>query len=383
MTFSFRFFTQVFVTVLFRSKAPNVWVWLRRAIVLLASYALFIVVETGNWIGFLLDNILFPGYRVQPIDKPVFIIGNPRSGTTFLQRLLARDTANFSCLKMWEIFFAPSITQRKIVWTLGAVDRWVGAPIKHVFDRLDARIRASTKVHRVGLHMPEEDEYLFLHTASTIIPGLLFAVLELAYPYVFFDRDIPPEEQARVMEFYAGCIRRHLYAHQTPGHFLSKNPYFTPKVGALRAAFPDARFILLVRNPLRVIPSYTSLSEYLVRVLYTKKASSMRDYVLTATQHWYRYPASRLAGAPDSFTEVKFEEMIRDPQATLTAIYRHFDLEIIPAFATILQQETERTRTYKSEHVYSLEEMGFTREEILDTYSDVFEKWGYEMNHET
>jgi len=378
MTFNFRFFAKVFVTVVFGSKAPNAWIWLRRAVVLVASYALFIVVEIGNWTGFLLDDLLFPGYRRQPIDKPVFIVGNPRSGTTFLQRLLARDTANFSCFKMWEIFFAPSITQRKIVWALGTVDRWVGAPVKHIFDWVDARLRASTKIHRLGLHAPEEDEYLLLHTASTIIAGLLFAVPALIEPYVFFDRDIPPEEQARVIAFYAGCIRRHLYAHKTQGRFLSKNPYFAPKVGALQKAFPDAHFIIPVRNPLNVIPSYASLSQYVVRTLYTKRAFSLHDYVLMATQHWYRYPASRLADTPDSFTEVKFEDMVRDPQATVTAIYRRLGFEISPTFDTILQQETERARAHKSQHEYSLEEMGFTREEVLTTYCDIFEKWGYE-----
>jgi len=383
MTFNFRFFVKVFVTVLFRSKSPNAWIWLRRAVVLLASYALFIVVETGNWTGFLLDNILFPGHRTQPIEKPVFIIGNPRSGTTFLQRLLARDTANFSCLKMWEIFFAPSITQRKIVWALGALDRWIGAPVKHIVDRVEARIRASTKLHKVGLRAPEEDEYLLLHTASTIVAGLLFAVPELAAPYVFFDCDIPPEEQARLMAFYAGCIRRHLYAHKAQGHFLSKNPYFTPKVAALRGAFPDAHFIVLTRNPLHMLPSYASLSWYVVRLLYTKKMFSIRDYVLTATQHWYRYPALRLVDKPDSFVEVKFEDMVHNPQATVRTIYQHLGFEISPAFDTILQQETERARAHKSQHEYSLEEMGFTREEILTMYSDIFEKWGYEKNHES
>ena len=383
MTFNFRFFAVVFVTVLFRSRAPTVWVWLRRVVVLLASYALFVVVETGNWIGFFLDTILFPNHRTQPIDKPVFIIGNPRSGTTFLQRLLARDTANFSCLKMWEIFFAPSITQRKFVWALGWLDRLVGAPVKHIFDRGEARLRASTKIHRVGLRAPEEDEYLLLHTASTIIPGLLFAVLELADPYIFFDRDIPLEEQARVMAFYTECIRRHLYARRAQGHFLSKNPYFTPKVGALRTAFPDARFIILARNPLNAVPSYASLSQLVVGLLYTNKALSMRDYVLKSTQYWYRYPASRLADTPESFIEVKFEDMVHDPQAMVQTIYQHFGLEISPAFDTILQQETKRARTYKSEHEYSLREMGFTREEILTTYSDIFEKWGFEKNQES
>ena len=69
MTFNFRFFVKTFVWVLFRSKSPNAPVWLRRAIVLLASYALFITVETGNWTGFLLDDLLFPGHRQQKIEE--------------------------------------------------------------------------------------------------------------------------------------------------------------------------------------------------------------------------------------------------------------------------------------------------------------------------
>jgi hypothetical protein len=35
-----------------------------------------------------LDRVFFRGYRKQPIDRPIFIVGNPRSGTTFLHRLL-------------------------------------------------------------------------------------------------------------------------------------------------------------------------------------------------------------------------------------------------------------------------------------------------------
>ena len=251
--------------------------------------------------------------------------------------------------------------------------------MKRIIAWVEGRIRASTKLHKVGLRTPEEDEYLLLHTASTIIVGLYLAVPEMAAPYVFFDRDIPPQEQARVMAFYAGCVRRHLHAHRFQGHFLSKNPYFTPKIGALSTTFSDARFIVLVRNPLNVIPSYTSLSSLVQRILYGKKALDNHEYILTATQHWYRYPQERLAGAPDaSFIEVKFEDMVRDPQKTVAAIYRHLGFEISPDFARILREETERARHYRSQHQYSIAALGYTREQILTLYADVFEQWNFD-----
>ena len=38
-----------------------------------------------------LDHVFYPRHRKQAIDRPIFIIGNPRSGTTFLHRLLTRS----------------------------------------------------------------------------------------------------------------------------------------------------------------------------------------------------------------------------------------------------------------------------------------------------
>lgn len=383
MTFNFRFLVKVFFWVLFKAKAPNVWFWLRRTVVLLGSYLLFLTVESGNWTGFLIDELLFPEYRDRKIETPVFIVGNPRSGTTFLQRLMARDAENFTCLKMWEILFAPSITQRKVVWSLADVDRIIGHPIKKIVDWIEVRILDSTKLHKVGIRSPEEDEYLLLHRASTIVPGLYFLAHDLAWPYIFFDRDIPQKEQTRVMDFYGACIRRHQRAHRTRKHFLSKNPYFTPKIGALAKAFPGAKFIVMVRNPLNVIPSYTSLSSYVLRILYGKNTEPNYDYILRATQHWYRHPQAQLADAPeDSYIFVNFDELVRDPHTTVAAIYARLGFEIEPAFEEILREATEKAKRYVSQHKYSVEEMGYTREQILTTYSDIFEQWGFDTGEE-
>jgi len=56
-----------------------------------------------HWLGFLLDDIFFRGYRTIDIKKPVFIVGIPRSGTTLFQRVLARDIDNFTGYDLWEL----------------------------------------------------------------------------------------------------------------------------------------------------------------------------------------------------------------------------------------------------------------------------------------
>ncbi len=70
----------------------------------------FVVLQLRQAISALtmaLDGVFFSGWRTEPIDRPIFIVGNPRSGTTFPHRLLlgAGDTAAF---ELFEMLFRPS-----------------------------------------------------------------------------------------------------------------------------------------------------------------------------------------------------------------------------------------------------------------------------------
>ena len=90
MLFNFRLLFRVTCRSLFGTSGTHARLTPKRFGVLLIVAGLYCLAEITAWIGFLLDSIFFSGYRDQPVRKPVFIIGPPRSGTTFLQRLLAR-----------------------------------------------------------------------------------------------------------------------------------------------------------------------------------------------------------------------------------------------------------------------------------------------------
>ena len=131
-TFNFKLSLKQTYVALFRSKGTHFQLSPRRVLVLIIFYVLFPVVEISNWLGFLLDDIFFPRYREQKLKNPVFVVGNYRSGTTFLHRLLAKDRRTFTAMEGWEIFIAPSITQRKILnfWVL--VDHLLGGAFPEV-----------------------------------------------------------------------------------------------------------------------------------------------------------------------------------------------------------------------------------------------------------
>lgn len=386
MGFDFKGFVRFTCKSLFNSRGTNYRLTSRRIAWLALFYAVFPVVELVTWIGLLLDELLFPGYRQQGIRQPVFIVGNPRSGTTFLQRLLARDEKNFNSMRTWEMLLAPSITMRKVISGLSALDRRLGSPLHRCLGLLEETWQEENTVHRIAVRAPEEDEYLLTHIWSNLKIWLYAAMLDEAERYTHFDAKMPPTEKERIMTFYTRCVQRHLYAHGgSDVHYLAKNPHFTPMIDALYDCFPDVRIIYLARSPLDMIPSYISLKEREWRILGDPVDEvGSRDYILDMAEHWYSYPLERLEhAAQDSYIVVNFNDLVNQAGQTVAEIYERFGLEIGPAFAEVLRKAAERARHHQSEHKYSLEAVGLSREQIVDRYEDVFDRFGFDTRADT
>ena len=381
LAFNFRGVLRFTYKSLFQSRGTNYHLTAKRVGVLLISYTAYFLLELVTWAGLLLDEILFPGYRDVEIKQPVYIVGNPRSGTTFLQRLLARDEATFNAMRTWEMLLAPSITMRKVFWTLSRLDRRLGGPVHRLLGMLEESWQEDNVVHRIAIRAPEEDEYLLIHIFSSLKIWLYAAMLDETAPYTHFDSQMPEEKKERIMGFYKRCVQRHLYAHgDSDRHYLAKNPHFSPMVDALYEHLPGAKIIYLARNPLDMIPSYISLKENEWQLLGNPvEEYGSREYVLDMAEHWYTYPLERLEQAPqDSYIVVNFEDLVTSARETVREIYDRFGLEHNPAFDEILQQAAERARNHESEHEYSLQEMGLTREQIVTRYRGVFQRFGFD-----
>ena len=357
----------------------------RRVATLLAFYVGFPLLELTVWLGFLVDNILFRAHRQEQVRTPVFIVGNPRSGTTFLHRLLAKDSDRFSTMKMWEILFAPSITQRRVVGGLTEIDRWLGGPVRKRLDRTEQGWQEQNVMHEVSLREPEEDDYLLLHIWSALTTGLSAGLLGEAIPYTYFDTALPKANRDRIMAFYKGCLRGHLYADRSVHRgrkrtYLAKNPALCPKLDTVLNHFPDAKIIYLVRSPLEMLPSYVNMMMFSWRVLGIPiEDHALRDYLMEMARHWYTHPLEILEKLPpDRHVIVKYDDLVTAPEQTVREIYNRLGFGIGPAFVRVLQEESNRASSYSSRHAYSLEENGLSRKEILDRYRDIFQRFGFE-----
>jgi len=245
VAFNLKAFIRFLYKSLFKSKGTNYRLTPKRAGLLALAFVIYSLVESMIWLGFLCDEILFPGYREVRIKEPVYIVGNPRSGTTFLQRLLAKDEEMFSTMRTWEMLLAPSVTMRRLFGALSRLDRRLGSPLHRALGMLEESWQEDNVVHRIALRAPEEDEYLLVHIFSTLKIWLYVAMLDEAERYTYFDSRMPEEEKERIMTFYARCLQRHLYAHGETGtepsdakHYLAKNPHFSPMIDTLYELLP-------------------------------------------------------------------------------------------------------------------------------------------------
>jgi hypothetical protein len=358
----------------------------RRIAILLAFYLIFPLLELAIRIGFFCDDIFFRDHRKESIDGPVFIIGNPRSGTTFLHRLLSKDVERFSTMRMWEILFAPSITLRRGIKACGALLERMGFSLNKRLERIERGWHEQAVMHKVSLTEPEEDDYLLLHIWSALTTGLSAGLLKEAIPYTFFDMALRKEKKHRIMAFYKKCIQRHLHANQcdqnTRRHYLAKNPALCPKIDTLLEELPGAKIIYLVRNPLEMFPSYLSMMAFSWQILGIPiDDTKLRDYILEMSRHWYRYPLERLKEAPEeSYVIIRYNDLVNDPEGTVATLYRRFGFQISPYFAQVLREEAAKARLFRSRHRYLLDETGLSRDQIVSYYREVFERFRFDTS---
>ena len=378
MYFDFRTFFRLAYLSFFKWQDTPLPLTFKRVVFLTAFFTIFPLVQLFNGICFLLDDIFFPNWRKTKITKPIFIVGNPRSGTTFIHRVMARDEDRFFCFRTWELIF-PAIIQKKALSLLGRIDRLAGSILSKRTKRKEQEFFNNfNRIHRIGLFSPEEDDKLLVHNFS--FHGLIwFFPFDELSRFHHFDQLVKPKDRKRIMTFYKNCLKRQAFFKGADRHLLSKNPVSSLKIDSLYEYFPDCRIIYMVRNPLEVVPSTINMAhEIWSRTGKMEGGYPFQSKVYDTVKLFYNYPLSRLAQAPQySYTMVKYEDLVRHPSQVIQAVCLHLGFQITPQFQKILEEEEERARGYISSHVYSLDQFQIPREQIISDLDHVFKRFNF------
>lgn len=326
-----------------------------------------------------LDNVCVPRFRRVEVRSPLFIIGHPRSGTTFLHRLL-NQTREFCAFEAWEIFL-PSLVARRI--------------LKGFIERLIRQNRKTYQPKEVGheglLDEIEEEELLFMFNGNT---QFVTCVSPLAFSDWDFselvDADAQPEPIRRAtMAFLKGCFQRQIcWTGKT--QVVAKMNYSGMRIRSLLDAFPGGKIVYVVRSPLEAIPSHLTLHRNMFDHMWGLKRiprARLARYYERRYRHnvaFYRHLEDLLAKGvvpPGQLLVLRYDELREDLAATIDKIAEFAGLalsgELRQAIAAHGREQKAYQRPHKNLH---LEEFGLTEERVREDLAFMFDKYGFEQS---
>jgi hypothetical protein len=333
-------------------------------------------------LGRALDHILFPAFRRQEIRRPVFIIAPPRSGTTFLQKLLARNREIFAPVLMYQTIF-PSITLQKIILAFAGLSRRRDGFLGLLVTWVERRFFSGwDNMHKMRLAQPEEDDGFFVYTFVTEAIYLLFPYVRLLWGAGFAD-DLPAPQRRRLMRYYRSCLQRHLYLHGKNKILLSKATQLSGSVLCLREEFPDARVINILRNPAESIASHVSVFYPVwkwVNPTLPKKNQASLEYAELAGA-WFRHLEEKDSRADrNRYLRIRYCDLVSKPGDTVRSVYRHFRIPLSPKASAAITRAARQSLEYKSTHRYSLREFGLSADWLRHQLGPMMKKHGFTIS---
>lgn len=320
-----------------------------------------------------------------PVRSPVFVLGLPRTGTTFLHRMLSLDPAIRSPL-LWELLaFVPSVNgkapQEEMQRDNDSRAQYVRKLIKM---RKDMGDRAIDHIHETDADEPEE----CIWAMTDELPLHMSALYTI---YVDFDNFVSKctmEHCARAYKYYKSVLQ--LLSYQAgergvvnggtePRRWMLKSPMHMFFVPAIAKAFPDAKLVWTHRHPLSAVPSMCSLIKSLHQMYFENES---RDDALIGRQ-LSKVSANVLQTTPKEISDSKlpcadvtYENLIKDPIGTVKAIYKQFGWDFTSEYEQILVEylrENKKKRELKKKeqstdrmHLYTPEEFSLTSQELCE-----------------
>ena len=196
-------------------------------------------------LGMFMDKIFYPSIKTRRITNPIVIVGNPRSGTTFLHRFLVKNKIGAGA-QLWQLLY-PSVLIQKCVRPLLPILEFI-SPTRH----------HSTEAHKTSLRSVETDDasILFRYFDGFFLYGFILSWAEEDL-FEWFDPKIR-DTSARDFNWLESVWRRVL-KQSSNDKIIAKLFSISANLPRFMTCFPEAKILYMVRDPLSVIPSGLSL----------------------------------------------------------------------------------------------------------------------------
>jgi len=314
------------------------------------------------------DEVRHPEVLEQRIERPVLILGLPRTGTTLTHELLSLDPAARAPLN-WE-YAAP--------WP---------APEQATFDSDSriAKVDASWDAQRAA--SPELKTMLptFARMPSECNDAMMF---HFSGPNFWAWMRVPQHGWWYAGETTEGLYRTHKRILQQlqwkgpRGRWTLKSPPFMSDLEQIIETYPDACLIWTHRDPSTTFVSLASLVSSLQKALLGERPEPgvigpecRRLWTLALERG---LAARRNPKVAKALIDVSYAELAADKPGTVEKIYDHFGLEFTDAYRAKLERvDHEEPSTQYTKHRYSAEEYGLDPASVRRELAHYFEEFGH------
>jgi hypothetical protein len=308
-------------------------------------------------VGRLLTQAQFnqrPEHADVVIERPIFVMGLPRTGTTALHRLLHADPMAQG-LEMWITQYPQPRPPR---------ETWESDPI---FTAMQQAFQA---------HHVAQPEYLGIHYMDATSVEERWRLLRQtgkSNPYESL-ANVPRYTEWLAKQDWTDAYARHRKNLQLIGlndpekRWVLKNPSHMSALDALMTVYPDALIVYTHRDPVTCIASSCSLSAETTAGHSTTFVGETigRTQLDLWSRAYHAFHEARPAYDQSQFVDVAFGDLVNDPLGVTRGIYERFGLDWTPEVQAAIEEIDRESKqgAARPSHTYRLEDYGLTEEQV-------------------
>ncbi|MER5210831.1 sulfotransferase [Streptomyces sp. NPDC002838] len=294
----------------------------------------------------------YPAIEREPIEKPVFVVGLPRTATTLTHGVLSLSDEH-RCPLLWELLtpdLAGSPRQRRKAITAG----------RRMVQGTNLFAPRFRDIHPMAAEGAEECTFVLPHSQMPMSQARI-----PEYPDWYYQRDFVPDyrhlkQVYQVLQY--GRPRR---------RWVLKSPMHTQNLDALLTVFPDATLVWTHRDPVTVVASFCSLIEHglAVSVRPVDLHGIGATWLGLLSRSMARGLAARAAIPRESLVDVPYSWLGSDPATGAPKLYDAIGARWTDADAARLPGVVARPKGTRR-HTYDLSRYGLTRADVDSAFAD-------------
>ncbi|GJF15589.1 sulfotransferase [Mycolicibacterium cyprinidarum] len=300
-----------------------------------------------------------PQHAEVSVERPIFVTGLPRTGTTAIHRLLTADPAHQG-LELWLAEFPRPRPPR---------ETWSQNPF---FQQLDAQFN---KAHE------ENPDYTGLHYMTADEVEECWQLLRQSLHSVSYETlaHLPTYARWLAEQDWTKSYQRHRKNLQLIGlndrekRWVLKNPSHLFALDALFTVYPDALVVQCHRPAETIMASMCSLAQHTTEGWSNSFSGDVigQDSLETWSRGLGLFNTERAKRDPAQFCDVDYFEFIKDPIAAVEEIYRQFGIDFTDAARASMTDlhAASQKGPRAPKHTYSLADYGLTDEQVRDRFS--------------